>query len=543
MKKHCLTLKRHSAYGIWSLILVLLTTFHTWAQAPKMFNFQGVARDASGKVVANGEIGYSFTIHKGTPNGQSVFTSDGTTNTNSSGIFNLTIGTGASPLPDLQWSSESYYLQVSVDPDGAANGSSFTDVGTTQLLSVPYSLYANEAGKWADHKPIVQTGSLGSSPILPSVAYNIVPTMIWYPRKAAFRVGSGSESSWGDASIGTSSFAAGFSPKAMGSSSIALGNEAKATFDNSVAIGSDVEANAVYAVSIGYQSIAHTMNSVAIGYMTAASGKGSTSLGWGTSAKAVGSVAAGLFNNDSDNPSPSVANSTDRLFQMGNGVGSNNRSNALTILRNGNIGIGNNTLAPEFILDVGGRARMKHNGATSGIHFNNSANVAEGFVGMVHDNAIGFYIANAWRLVVGSDGIVSANNFFETSDKRLKKNIRPLNSCLPGITRLQGYTYNWKDPKNNPGLQTGLIAQEVEIHYPELVNTDKQGFKSVNYTGLIPHLIEAVKELDQKTQEIAELKKELADVRRLNKRMTDMEASLKALLTGNTSATGKTHTK
>jgi cell shape-determining protein MreC len=99
------------------------------------------------------------------------------------------------------------------------------------------------------------------------------------------------------------------------------------------------------------------------------------------------------------------------------------------------------------------------------------------------------------------------------------------------------------EKKRDRGLLTGIIAQEVKVVLPELVSADENGILAVNYTGLIPHLIEAVKELDQKTSEIAELKKELTEVKQLNKRMTEMEASLKTLLTGNTSATGKPHTK
>jgi hypothetical protein len=51
-------------------------------------------------------------------------------------------------------------------------------------------------------------------------------------------------------------------------------------------------------------------------------------------------------------------------------------------------------------------------------------------------------------------------------------------------------------------LQTGLIAQEVEKIFPELVKTDEEGFKSVNYIGLVPHLIEAIKELKLENQEL-----------------------------------------
>lgn len=103
-----------------------------------------------------------------------------------------------------------------------------------------------------------------------------------------------------------------------------------------------------------------------------------------------------------------------------------------------------------------------------------------------------------------------------TSDIRLKQNIIPLNASLSALSMLKGYHYNWKSSEN-PKLQTGLIAQEVQAIFPELVNTDKDGMLSVNYIGLIPHLVEAVKELNEKNKEIEDLKIRLAKIEKLLK--------------------------
>lgn len=80
------------------------------------------------------------------------------------------------------------------------------------------------------------------------------------------------------------------------------------------------------------------------------------------------------------------------------------------------------------------------------------------------------------------------------SDKNLKKNIQTLSGALDKIEELRGVTYEWKDSSKGSGLQIGVIAQEVEQVFPELVNTDKQGMKAVNYAALVAPLIEAVKE-------------------------------------------------
>lgn len=63
---------------------------------------------------------------------------------------------------------------------------------------------------------------------------------------------------------------------------------------------------------------------------------------------------------------------------------------------------------------------------------------------------------------------------------------------------LGGYHYNWKENHRDQHVQTGLLAQQVEQQMPELVETNSAGIKSVNYSGMIPYTIEAIKELKKK---------------------------------------------
>jgi hypothetical protein len=88
------------------------------------------------------------------------------------------------------------------------------------------------------------------------------------------------------------------------------------------------------------------------------------------------------------------------------------------------------------------------------------------------------------------------------SDKRLKKDIKPLNNSLESISKLNGYSYTLK--KDNK-KSIWVIAQEVEVVYPELVNTWDNGMKSVNYDWLIPALIESVKELKAENEELRKM--------------------------------------
>jgi Chaperone of endosialidase len=93
-----------------------------------------------------------------------------------------------------------------------------------------------------------------------------------------------------------------------------------------------------------------------------------------------------------------------------------------------------------------------------------------------------------------STGRVSATVFTSTSDEHLKTNINTITDSLSKIHRLKGITFNYREG-NHPGV--GVIAQDVEQIFPELVSVNGDGYKSVAYDGLIGLLIEAVKEQQQ----------------------------------------------
>jgi len=109
--------------------------------------------------------------------------------------------------------------------------------------------------------------------------------------------------------------------------------------------------------------------------------------------------------------------------------------------------------------------------------------------------------AAAFALLAGATftGDVSAPNFNSTSDAQLKENIETITSALDKVDSIRGVTFDWKDTGKS---SMGVIAQEVEPIAPEVV-TEIDGYKAVNYDGLIGLLIESIKELKQ---EISDLK-------------------------------------
>ena len=105
-----------------------------------------------------------------------------------------------------------------------------------------------------------------------------------------------------------------------------------------------------------------------------------------------------------------------------------------------------------------------------------------------------------FQVGVNGDGTVARANSWSTfSDKRFKDKIQTLPNALQTTLALRGVSFNWR--KNNQ-KDIGLIAQEVETILPEIVQTDTEGYKSVDYSRLVPLLIEALKEQQLQIQDI-----------------------------------------
>ncbi|MDE1461228.1 tail fiber domain-containing protein [Spartinivicinus poritis] len=93
---------------------------------------------------------------------------------------------------------------------------------------------------------------------------------------------------------------------------------------------------------------------------------------------------------------------------------------------------------------------------------------------------------------------------FGLSDIRLKQTIHPLQESLDKISRVSGYSYSWQPDSTQQHLagqtEYGVIAQEVQAEFPELVKQDGQGYLRVDYRGLIPVLLESIKELNTRVE-------------------------------------------
>jgi hypothetical protein len=146
-----------------TLILFSFYLSNVFSQLPQSFNYQAVARDASGNILVSQSVGVKFSIRQGSSSGTIVYAETHNPSTNQFGLFTVAIGQGTpvtGTFAGITWSSGNYWLQVQLDPAG---GTTYADMGTTQLLSVPYALYAASAGTSGATGATGPTGPAGAT--------------------------------------------------------------------------------------------------------------------------------------------------------------------------------------------------------------------------------------------------------------------------------------------------------------------------------------------------------------------------------------------
>ena len=409
-------------------------------------------------------------------------------------------------------------------------------IGTTQPLA---GLHV------ADSSVVFTSGNPMINNAPPTPVSGIGTRLMWYPAKASLRAGFVNADQWNAQNIGYYSIALGQNVMASGDHSVALGYQsiasgngsfavgytANALNGNAIAMGYGAGANNSHSVAIGNAAIAGAPNAMALGTNATATGIQSVAIGSGTRSQSIVQFTIGSYNTlvDGDH---SVWKQTDPLLVVGNGKNSVERSTALTILKNGNTGIG--VLEPSAKLQVGGQLMVGSGTPQATLHVEGNQIIRRNsYTGAAHlileetqagdgsrlqfrntINSVGH-----WELYGKADGSNSNTAFFnayyspvgdamilrgngnvwfrgsvsQNSDARLKKDITRLKDPSEKLMTLSGYQYHWKDARLDSNWQTGLLAQEVEKVMPELVTTSNDGTKSVNYTGLIPYLLEEIK--------------------------------------------------
>ena len=142
-------------YAILCIAIASLTQLQ--AQAPQGFNYQATVRNSSGDLIINTNVYFKFNVIQGSQTAVPIFTETHYVPTDDLGQVNLVIGQGTpttGTFSALDWSQGSYYLGIELSINEANN---YVAMGTTQLLSVPYALYAENSGNSTPTTPNLET--------------------------------------------------------------------------------------------------------------------------------------------------------------------------------------------------------------------------------------------------------------------------------------------------------------------------------------------------------------------------------------------------
>ena len=129
-----------------SLVAAATLSLSSFGQAPEGFKYQAVVRDAGNTILNNQAVGLRMTIQQGSIGGTTVYAETFSTTTNAYGLVNLEIGNGTVVSGDfttIDWANGPFFMETAADVTGGTN---YTVMGTSQLMSVPYALYAKTSG-------------------------------------------------------------------------------------------------------------------------------------------------------------------------------------------------------------------------------------------------------------------------------------------------------------------------------------------------------------------------------------------------------------
>ena len=134
---------------LFTFMVAVFLTATLWAQSPEKMSYQAVIRNASNNLVTSTAVAMQISILQGSTGGSAVYVETHTPTTNSNGLVNIELGGGtvvSGNFSTINWANGPYFVKTETDPDGATGGIAYTITGTSQLLSVPYALYAANAG-------------------------------------------------------------------------------------------------------------------------------------------------------------------------------------------------------------------------------------------------------------------------------------------------------------------------------------------------------------------------------------------------------------
>ena len=288
-----------------------------------------------------------------------------------------------------------------------------------------------------------------------------------------------------------------------------------ATGTRSVAMGSQTKASGTLATAMGQATEASGQASTAMGANTIASHLGSTAMGNGADAIANYATAMGYNTKASGQMSFAVGHSSEALgyfsVAMGSGTAHADGTTAMGLSTNAiglySTSMGSYTTARDYSSLVIGRYNLTgtegNSGSPTGFSTANNAFVIGN--GTVAKRSDAFKVKFNGDTTISND-LTVGGDIVVSSDMRLKANIVSLGSTLAKLLLIDGKSYTMK---KNGKQKIGVLAQEIQTVFPELVTTDDKDMLAVNYQGLVPVLINAIKEQDDKISRLESLVEKL----------------------------------
>lgn len=537
-------------------LMSLVATLATFAQAPQGFNYQATIRNNSGQLLLNQIVLIKFTVLQNSTSGTIVYSENQTANTDDLGHINLVVGQGTATTGTflaINWGTGNYYLGIELN-----TGSGYVAMGTTQLMSVPYALYAQNAGMAASNPTIQQVLDAG----------NVANKTVTVPDDASLKINTIGGSTAGNFFYGVKSQIDGTNGtnRALlaGSNGVSTGvNTGIASYASNAATNTSIYARAYDATTgsnfgvvasangtTGYdnravQGTADGVNTANRNYGTIGIATNSSNLNTGLFGYTYGTTADnyGVWGVATD-----AITGSDNRGVMGYAINAtptgNNygiagwakNSQVLNIAVGAYSELGTTTSGNNF--GVSARASSVTTTGTNYGVYSTASNGATNYAGFFNGN------------------VTVTGTFVQPSDRKLKKDIKPFVSALDKLMALAPVTYYYKNEKESginlpKELQYGFIAQDLETVFPELVtnqvlnlsttgnsgnqkaslNSDekelvsenansattiiekstKEEFKGINYTGLISILTESIKEQQSLIEELKKQNKLLTE--------------------------------
>jgi len=376
--------------------------------------------------------------------------------------------------------------------------------------------------------------------------------LMWYPGKSVFRVGTISGAEWDDANVGVGSIVLGAgtasgegsvaigSGNATGAGSTLIGRAGNASGDNSTAMGFSTTASGGVATAMGFFTraagnfstamghfttasgtdatamganvTASGNNSTAMGSGTTASGQSSTAMGEGATASGLASTAMGSATSASGTASTATGVGTTASgfrstamgdFTTASGLSSTAMGGGAIASANYSTAMGNGTTAQAFASLAIGQFNVVAGDQTNWNSSDPLFVAGNGSSSGVRSNAL--------TLLKNGD-LTIAGSLTESSDRRLKEDVQPIDGVLDRVLALTPIRYRFQEGTGRPREpRLGLTAQDVAPLFPELVRQGGDGYLSLAYADLSAVLVRAIQE---QQEEIAALRGELTELRR-----------------------------